>query len=49
MQYSVNLVLEECSVSADTRYKKWAQIFLLCVSKNPIRYTIRDATKSYMV
>ena len=47
--YDVNMVLEECSVAAAIRYKKWAQIFVSSVNKNRIRYTIRDATKNYTV
>ena len=31
------------------RYKKCAQIFVADVNKSPIRYIIRDATKSYTV
>ena len=41
--------LEERSVSAAIRYKKRAQTFVSSVNKNPLRYTIRDATNNYMV
>ena len=41
--------LEERSVPTAIRYKKCAQIFVSNVNKNPIRYTIRDATRSYTV
>ena len=41
--------LEERSVSTAIRYKKCAQIFVSSVNKNPIRYTIRNATNSYKV
>ena len=41
--------LEERSVSTAIRYEKCAQIFVSSVNKNPIRYTIRDATNSYAV
>ena len=43
------MVLEERSVLTAIRYKKFAQIFDSSVNKNPIRYTIRDATISYTV
>ena len=41
--------LEERSVSTAIRNKKCAQTFVSTVNKNPIRYTIRDATNSYTV
>ena len=41
--------LEERRVSIAIRYKKYAQIFVLSVSKSPIRYIIRDATNGYTV
>ena len=41
--------LEERSVWTATGNKKCAQIFVSSVNKNPIQYTIRDATNSYTV
>ena len=41
--------LEERSVSTAIHYKRCAQIFVLSVNKNPIQYTICDATNSYTV
>ena len=41
--------LEEGSVSTAIQYEKCAQIFVSSVNKNPIWYTISDATNSYTV
>ena len=41
--------LEERSVSIAIGCEKCAQIFVSSVNKNPIQYTIGDATNSYMV
>ena len=41
--------LEEGSVSTAIQYEKCAQIFVSRVNKNPIWYTISDATNSYTV
>ena len=43
------MVSEERSVSTAIRYKKCVQIFVSSVNKNPIRYTIRNATNSNTV
>ena len=51
MEYNriVTYRLEERTVSAAMQYKRCAQIFASSVNKNPIRYKIHDATKSYTV